>query len=470
MASTWECLCLEERGRSLRAEIERERQKQHSCIEPRVILMALILVLNDTLDRFTNYRRSFESIARRNPNYGDALVLAFGSASKRIDIIADVFSLVDRVDSPRIPFEMLPSISWAAHDIMDRQFSVIVRLDAILNYSLASITRRFEEEGWQSFLSTAMSEMDCQEALEDRDILFLGVPSVDAGSILVHGVIAHELGHELYRKCAGEVDELISAASQDVKQDRRVSLLDHINYLVDSRFDTPTAQSRGEVLEQIRERFFAEIDQVAQNWSVEIFADLLAARLLGPAYLAAFDRVPPRKDQESHPPTVLRRNLIRKYLELAYKDILGDRVWRPLFDGPLTRARFRERDGKAKEIAQEVCERVLPTFERFFVNIGSPLSISAEDLNAVVEAIEEHITWLSPPSVPLGEMPEWGDARALWLVLFAAWHFRLSPKFDEFRKRYRWEVPAVAEDKLGNLVLQSFKALQLRSAWRAHRT
>jgi hypothetical protein len=117
--------------------------------------------------------------------------------------------------------------------------------------------------------------------------------------------------------------------------------------------------------------------------------------------------------------------------------------------------------------AADVCSTVAAAFQDELSAIPSPFDDVPQDVKAVVAAMEDHIAQLSPPSAVLCERGRWTDSRGFWAICYAAWQFRLDEeRFERFKRDYGWrEKPAAAEEALGNVVLQSFRALELKSGW-----
>jgi hypothetical protein len=206
--------------------------------------------------------------------------------------------------------------------------------------------------------------------------------------------------------------------------------------------------------DEIEDRF----ERLVAAWSVELFADLIAARLLGPAYLAAFDRlfVHPQPPTESHPPNDLRRFWIARYLSQGPLKEFEDGVWSRL--SPV-RSPAILRD-IAERLAGEVCSLVALALEPLLATVSSPRDW--EGFAELIILMENHIEDLAPPSVALADL----DNRAtegVWAVLYAAWHFRLDEdRFKRFCEKFGWKDHVLqGENRLGDLILQALKALEL---------
>lgn len=113
MVSEWQLECLASRINSLAAEIQRVRAKDHPYEEPRIVYDVLLSALDRRSKVFNDHVRLF-----RRPDKRKFLEATCDTLAIDLNTIAELFSLVDRVDSSRIPFEILRALSWAAEQLV----------------------------------------------------------------------------------------------------------------------------------------------------------------------------------------------------------------------------------------------------------------------------------------------------------------------------------------------------------------
>jgi hypothetical protein len=234
---------------------------------------------------------------------------------------------------------------------------------------------------------------------------------------------------------------------------------------------------------------FEEIlEEVAGGWADEIFADLVAARLVGPPFLVALDRitlgeVAAQEDDElsTHPSDGLRFEVVARYLKEKLPHIYDDRVWRDLLQK-------RSTSGQTEllpRFAREVCNRCVSRFAVILDQVRSPLTDKIA-LAKRLRAIRQLLGDLAPPSAACMVTSKEDVADAFWLLFYAAWHFRLDNRsFAAFRKRYHWtpnerlyvkadrraraemenEEELKAEAAIGSLILHSLQSLELQLLW-----
>lgn len=483
MPPAWQLSCLQSRIRSLTLEINRVKNKEHPYPEPEIVFNALLDVIKSRQDLINEFIELSSEEVTKQPVFQPV----FDSLVKDLADVAYYFSLVDRVDSARIPFEILRSLSWMANLLLHEECRSVVRLDPNYNYTISSFRHIFERLGWEKQWRQAIPR-ECNP--EITTVLVLGFPSADASSILMHALAAHELGHEFIRPLGSKVEavreESISRArkeNQEALQDylverSRVTGLDdrvtenavgQLEFSSDP-FDEVSSgsgkgrtvtrpQNRGDAYEASRRSFELHLAKVVENWFTELFADLVAARLVGPAFLAAFDRLVVGETQpyKTHPPAGMRRKLVRDYLCLEFPEIMQKVVWKQLCD---PYQRYEPPKDFVWKICCDVCRFSLPGLTRIVEDVPSPFKQTA-NLDDYIRETKEYIENLAPPSAARLLDSEIIDSHKFWLLMFCTWDFRLDEeRFSRFAEKFGWanNLPA-AEEAIGNLLLHSLRSL-----------
>jgi hypothetical protein len=464
MPSKWQVECLLLRMESLRNEILRVKDKDRPYTETDIVYDSLVSVIDSRADRIRKAEKLYAVTKSEVPQS------VFNNCAKDLEKVFAFFSYTDRVDSPRIPFELLRSLSWAANNLFDERCYTVVRLDPEYNYSILSCRREFERNKWAKYWQYAETQSaDSEQKVRTPapNVLLLGFPSPDASSTLVHALAAHEFGHEFAYKWADKLEVIRESIATKVKTFYDSLLEDYLSGLVMRR----EGESHDDVSEKGRKYVVVLVDRVSKNWLSEIFSDLTAARLVGPAFLAAFDRIilGHGKASERYPPASLRRSLVWDYLKMILPKVVSDPTWNDLFE---RNARPVSPLDEFYRVMIKVFDSVIESLVPLLEKIESPLlRFDAENLFGLVEAIEDHIDHLAPPSVVLNRVvlsPEkqLPDVEKFWLLMFAAWHYRLSPRFENLRDACGSDAePAKAEEVLGNLVLHGLQSLELQARW-----
>src|ERR1044072_6213635 len=123
MPTSWQIESLRARIRSQEAEIKRVAENDHPYPEPDIIYKALLKVVQERKKHFDEAIGLWcteEAIELYSDYQRDRILQGpFDTIVRDLQRIAEVFSLADRVDSPRIPFEILRSLSWVANSILN---------------------------------------------------------------------------------------------------------------------------------------------------------------------------------------------------------------------------------------------------------------------------------------------------------------------------------------------------------------
>lgn len=138
-------------------------------------------------------------------------------------------------------------------------------------------------------------------------------PRVEDDIVLRQALIAHEVGHffDQVHNWSGLFPYEYPLDYPEIK-DQLFEEIDNLG--VDEK-------------EQLKEKSFETIKEIRPNWISEVVADLIAAAILGPAYIFAFDEFTlssysnnQRFLSKSHPPSVYRLNLIATTISELFFD------------------------------------------------------------------------------------------------------------------------------------------------------
>jgi hypothetical protein len=462
MRTEWRLQSLQARIRSLKAEIKRVADKDHPYPEPDTIYSSLGAVLDARAKRLDKAIHEYAKSGQTRQ-----LQATLGAVAAQLKEISGVFNLADRVDSARIPFEILRALSWVTYEYIGEDCHALVRLDGAYNYSIISCRRRFEELKWQTFWAEQAARVS---STPDRfTVLILGFPSPEAAVILLHALAAHEIAHEIRRFHGTSFEPFRNAAVETVKRESQEFLQEQIKDNLRIREGVARPDAYNESARQVE----AKLEKIADRWIDEVFADLVASRLVGPAFLAAYDRIAFQLDKASasHPPGFVRRDLVREYLQNRFPVVVDDPVWSGILtrtpSGDDWRTAVDENDPLKPlyPLGERICRLVLSDLSKIADLVPTPLAM--DGLKELTDDMEEAIDNLAPPSVALNIESTVSQAMKVWLLMYAAWHFRLSfDRYDKFLDRYGWkEDSAKGEAVLGNLLAHSLQSLELRYRW-----
>jgi hypothetical protein len=450
MPTSWQLECLHARFRSLEVEITRVQSKYHPYLEPDTIYTALLSVLHDRHAFLKTACRLFE----HKPHLLD---IEYEGSVREVKAIFDTLNVADRVDSSRIPFELLGALSWAAGDLLKEECTTVVHLFTEYNYAIVSCRQWFIDKKWEYHWAKITRPTSTSPLFT---VLVLEFPSPAVGSTLLHAIAAHELGHVVLGRFSSAFISIQSALLERARERHQELLQEFILDNVHKREGVP----HNDAYEESGKLLDAILLSVSKDWLTEIWADLMAARLVGPASLAAFDRVAlePGEPCETHPPGYLRRRLIKKYLDEHFPHIASQETWSSvLTPWPRSKPTTYTALTPLFPVLEWLCVESLPLFVPLLQDIPSPLTV---DVANIVADMEKYIEHLCPPSNALPDALA-DESSAVWLLMYAVWHFRFNiPRYDAFRRSLG--NPDTAEAILGNLLLHALHSVELKARWR----
>ncbi len=296
-----------------------------------------------------------------------------------------------------------------------------------------------------------------QSNTDATEILSLGIPSVYASSVLLNALAAHEIGHLLHSNRESAIDAIVTDAYEREWNRHKDDL---IYYATDKALDSTSGSfvdpdTYAAKVQELRDA----TDYLARNWCREVYSDLLAVHLLGPAFIAALDRVSLGNEalDYEHPAMEFRRNLLTGHIRQHFSHLDFDGRWSALG----TTAAPSRVVNRIERFGESVCVSAAAALAESLRDIPSALTADSATLETAISAMHDHIMHMSPPSVALEDMGLWLSETGFWTLIYAVWLFRVDDaRFTQFKTYYNWDDDS-AEDHLGNLLLQSLKSLQL---------
>lgn len=454
MASAWQLECLEARINSLRNEISRVTEKQPLRAVSRSVYRSFRAVLDEQAKAIGEARRAFVSGTGSDNDRLDAI---YDVVSEQLWKVTELFQTCDRVDSPRIPFELLPSLSAVARALLGSTAHILVHLSTEYNYQIQSLRRYFDERNWHREWRPPRG------GLHD-ELLLMVFPSYEVGTTLLHAVAAHELAHELAHRKQDEINRRTMNAIGRVSREFNDEKVEWVKSVAASAPGTSSSVGQDRAYEAFKRRN----ERIEKGWVRETFADLVAASLVGPAFIGALDRISagasPARQDTTHPPLSKRREIIGTYLKDNYPAVANDPAWDDVMSGTTPQLPLDVFTRCGMRICDEIVE---PLTELITSTVRSPLADTAE-VEAAVGMVTYCIDNLVPPSYNVRIRNDDDVASACWLLLYATWRYRVSkPLFDSLCRRYGWtDDPTAADTAINSLLLHSLQNLGVKASWR----
>jgi len=376
-------------------------------------------------------------------------------------------SIVERSDVPHTVVELVQPLKRLMQlQCGLRKFELLLHPLPVLNYSFYH-------------LGNDLSKVKDQLAIADSKIAFpkqlvtVGFPGLEMRRLLVHSVIAHELGHCLYveRKLENKLLPLVKPDAQELDALVRETAQTKIGPEAEQ---TPTGQrTLSEYITEveIKSLLTRQINYLAKLWVKELACDAIGYCLFGPAYLfAALDFLTVAyafdNDLGTHPPNRMRFRLLYKMLdkETGCFNILAPQVksfldsWRaitgsqePRFTNPV-----RKLTGTA----------ILNIYDRI-VSITTSAVGSAGPYSAPEHATElQQLVKRAEALIPPNELIENGVSREVKFqsVLNAGWLVYLTG-LEAIQEKFDLE-PWECKIKFNEVIARAVELNEIQRRWR----
>src|SRR6266849_10079540 len=375
--------------------------------------------------------------------------------TKLIPVLHMLLGFVEGSDVNRSPGQLIQPLRRYVRSIIPGS-EIFVSSKAELNYSIQDIAAPLRK-----LLSDTPLQSSCE--VLPQLLFVVNIPAVEAGEILIHGLLAHELGHPLYKThdLAGRLlpnikvkDDLVKGLVKMLSEGRQ-----------GQQNPTPDLRLREWVTEQVTSR--------TTGWVAELSCDAIGIRLFGPAvFFAAVHLMISFKHLDeggkSHPPSRLRIKLMTRMLKQLYSvdkwhdklqafmrdcdEISADAVApRSMFD----HVAIESIDDRALDLIAETSSMAVPDTQSYTTKQFK--EDSAE------------LTRLLTNYIPPGERGPYGRAVpvALASIINAGWHVFLCD-FETFREGLPTGdsgARSSAKTKLHELILKALEISEMKTAW-----
>jgi len=291
----------------------------------------------------------------------------------------------------------------------------------------------------------------------------VNIPAVESGQILIHAVLAHELGHALYDK-----EEVAKGLLPKIKLSE-----DLVKNLAKAMYENQLKQGNPTPELRLRKQVTQEIAGRVNGWVKELCSDAIGIRLFGPALFFAAGHlltsfIHMDKTTETHPPPRLRVRLMIRMLKQLYSvekwraELQSfSRDWDEVSGGQIS-------GGNAYD--QVALETINDAALDLIAEAGSLATPAAK--RYTTEKFDNDVGKLAPfflNHIPPGEIGPYGRGVAVELasIINAGWHVYLCD-FETFRKSLHpkdGDTRFTAATKLHELVLKALEISEMKTAW-----
>lgn len=375
--------------------------------------------------------------------------------TKLLPLLHQLLGFVEGSDVHRSPGQLVPTLRRYTQSILPTS-EIVVSSKPELNYSIQDIAGPLRE----LFAGTSL-EASCK--LLPELLFMLNIPSAESGQILIHGVLAHELGHALYNRREIAKDLLPKISFDE----------DLVKNVAKAMFDNQQKQGNPTPELRLRKQVTQEITGRVNGWLKELSSDAIGIRLFGPALFLAEAHLlisfrPMDKGTATHPPSRLRvRLMIRMLKQLytvdkwhselqafskAWDEVSADHIpW------------FNSYDQVALETISDTVLDLIS--EASAAATSSLLCYSSDRFNRDVSELAPLFLNYIPPGETGADGR--GTPAAMASIINAGWHVYLC-SFEAFRKSLHSndsDTRFAAAAKLHELVLKALEISEIRTMW-----
>jgi hypothetical protein len=375
--------------------------------------------------------------------------------AKLLPLLHQLLGFVDGSDIHRSPGQLVPTLRRYTQSILPTS-EIVVSSKPELNYSIHDIAGPLRE----LFAGTSLEE-SCR--LLPELLFMLNIPSAESGQVLIHGVLAHELGHALYNR---------KEIAKDLLPKIRINE-ELVRSLAKAMFDNQQKQGNPTPELRLRNQVTHEITARVHGWVKELSSDAIGIRLFGPALFFAEAHLlislrPIDKGTATHPPSRLRIRLMMRMLKQLYEvdkwhgELQGfSKAWDEV---------SAEHIPWANSYDQVALEAINDT-ALDLISEASAIATSSVQCYSSARFVQD-VSDMGPlflSCIPPGDAGADGPGArtAMASIINAGWHVYLCD-FEAFRKGLhsndsdtRFAVAA----KLHELVLKALEISEIRTMW-----
>jgi hypothetical protein len=388
---------------------------------------------------------------------------------------------------------MIPPLRRVLRRCLDNS-DVIFTAQAQFNYSfsdLAGYIRRLYDDAGPDFAPIA--------ARIPHHLIYITFPSVEATNVLLHSVIAHEIGHGIYTGSGldnalfAEIhinQEKINQLTRQLVAAARGATAAAADAAVEADGEPepgserpasaaqPSADQRQLSEIEAREMITSAVNSAIEGWLKELACDAIGLTLFGPAYYFAFSQFIVSFQYVdttgvSHPAPRLRLRLMRQMMENG--DIESRLGFRAVFPAELEASYGRWDElttavRPANPFLAIAFDAIEPMLDRIAAGaiaaVDRDLRFSAERLSSAAE-LSKVLMHVIPPVDTLGT--EGFRPTDLPAVLNAGWYvFHSAPMFESFARRSNLDAQHNRLDckaRLNDVLLKSLELIEIHTRW-----
>lgn len=370
-----------------------------------------------------------------------------------------LLGLVGPSDVSSIPPELAAPLRRQIKGLFGDAVETIITSSPNLNYTIREIS---------ADLRQLLQELGADLPVDFPEKIFvISIPAVEYDHALLHCILAHEMGHPLFKTTS-----ILQAALEKVTIDQ--SLLQGLIKSKTGRMGK--TNERQITLEEIllRTKIVESVNETIPSWVEEICADLFGLLLFGPAYLASFIYFSSSfllldGAAQSHPPSRLRLLYVFTLFDRIYRAAAFSTKTKTFLDGWRTIA---NQEIVLDEIVFRLALKSMKQPEFMDFLIAQVCNSLPQIQHYTQDRYSDDITNLAPFANAVIPPIEWpaengGFERAEAVaVLNVGWECFLEG-LEQFRKCLRLEDSSdfQVSQRFNALLMKSLELIEIRKTW-----
>jgi hypothetical protein len=474
-----------ERCEALFSEIDKLEQKDYPTKQSQKILFRFIKGANeqirlklDEIEKDTEIRQTLkpEELEQRVKRY-----------CKFLPYLCNLLEYIEGSEIENTPAPLINPLRRLTRSCLPDS-EVIFRSYSQLNYSYAPLTRLLREVFSDDTFSNLVQRLPNFFAV-------ISFPKVEANYVLLHCMVAHEIGHGLYQEKNLEDDLIPLVKIDETTLDRLAKeIVESESNRQDVSGKDPLAEA--DVSESLRVKGLLTqgITKIIGNWVEELTADAFGVCIFGPSYFFAFINFVSairllQSASFTHPSPRIRMNLMSHILNLLKpqekdesvksqqkhdRDTLG---FENVFQGPTKRfvqkwVEVSSMQGRALYPIYDIVEKsitpIIPGICSKVMETMNGSEYTAQKYLEKTPTLRDLIVNIIPPNEVIDFKKKETTNTDVVSILNAGWEVYIS-HMDDFAKNYQeltyQSNKLKCDKKLNELLLKAIELNEIKTRW-----
>jgi hypothetical protein len=459
---------------ALFTEIDKLKQKSYPTPHSQKILFRFIKGVNEQIIRkLDEIEKNTEIWETLRP---EDLEQAVKRYCKFLPYLCNLLEYIEGSEIENTPAELINPLRRLTKAYLPNA-EVIFRSYSQLNYSYAPLTKLLREAFKDDTFSGFVQSLPNFFAV-------ISFPKVEANNVLLHCMVAHEIGHGLYQEKKLE-DTLIKLVKID-------DILDELaKKIVESESSKQDVSGKSSLTDaytseslNVKRILTDGINKIIKNWVEELAVDAFGICLFGPGYFFAFVNFVSaikylKSSSYTHPSPRIRMELMCHLLNLleshkhGHKTLDFDSILKgPTRDFAQKWIQVLNTEGaephSLNDIIEEKIKPIIPKICSKVIESMNGYEYTAQKYSEKVPTLCDLIVNIIPPNEVVDFDKKETTNTDVVSILNAGWEVYLS-HMDDFAKNYlklTYQTNKLKCDKkLNEILLQAIELSEIKTRW-----